>query len=259
MPRRNTPASSSGTSPALVVIPARLESTRLPRKALLAESGKPLVQHAWEAARRAREAGRIVVATDSDEIARAVRGFGGEAVLTEARHATGSDRVAEVARFSPEEIVVNLQGDWPDLDPEAIDSLVGALREDRECGIATIAYPLDDRPDLFADASQVKVVCDRNRRALYFSRAPVPYPRNVQSAEGFPLGHAGIYGFRRRTLLEFAALEPTPLERLEGLEQLRALENGMPIRLVIGPYACRGIDTREDYEVFLRRMRARSS
>jgi 3-deoxy-manno-octulosonate cytidylyltransferase (CMP-KDO synthetase) len=258
MRRRNTPASSSGADAALVVIPARLGSTRLPRKALLAESGKPLVQHVYEAARRSSEAARVVVATDSEEIAGVVARFGGDAVLTDPRHASGTDRVAEVARTSPERFVLNLQGDEPDASAGAIDALIRAIRTDAECGMATVAFPLENTA-AFADPNQVKVVTDRVGRALYFSRAAVPHPRNPAAAGGFPLGHAGIYAFERETLFRFTELEPTPLETLESLEQLRALENGMPIRVIVGPYACRGIDTREDYELFLRRERARSA
>lgn len=241
-----------------MVIPARLGSTRLPRKALLAESGKPLVQHVYEAAKRAREAARVVVATDAPEIADAVGRFGGEAVLTDPSHASGTDRVAEVARRSSERFVVNLQGDEPEASAEAIDALIRAIRSDGECGMATVAYPLHDSR-AFADPNQVKVVVDRSSRALYFSRAAVPHPRVPSAAGGYPLGHAGLYAFERETLFRFTSLEPTPLERLESLEQLRALENGVPIRVIIGPYACRGIDTREDYELFLRRERARSA
>jgi len=241
-----------------VVIPARLGSTRLARKALLAESGKPLVQHVYEAASRSKEAARVVVATDSVEIAEAVSRFGGEAVLTDPQHASGTDRVAEVARSAPERFVLNLQGDEPEASSIAIDALIRAIRADGECGMATVAYPLDD-PLALADPNQVKVVLDRSSRALYFSRAGVPYPRNAGAPGGYPLGHAGLYAFERETLFAFTALEPTPLERLESLEQLRALENGVPIRVIVGPYASRGIDTREDYDLFLRRERARSA
>jgi 3-deoxy-manno-octulosonate cytidylyltransferase (CMP-KDO synthetase) len=243
---------------ALVVIPARLGSTRLARKALLAESGKPLVQHVYEAARRSREVSRVVVATDSEEIAAAVRRFGGEAALTDPSHASGSDRVAEVARRSRERFVVNVQGDEPEASALAIDALVRAIRSDAECGMATVAYPLED-PRAFEDPNQVKVVLDRESRALYFSRAPVPHPRNPPAADGArPLGHAGLYAFERETLFRFTACAPAPLERVESLEQLRALENGIRIRVVVGPWACRGIDTREDYDGFLARERVRS-
>jgi 3-deoxy-D-manno-octulosonate cytidylyltransferase len=237
----------------LVVLPARHASTRLPGKPLLRETGKYLVQHAWEQARRIASATEVVVATDDERIAAAVHSFGGTAVMTSPSCATGSDRVAEVAAARGEELVVNLQGDEPEFEPDDVDRLVAAMREDASLPMGTlaaVALPAErDR------ASVVKVVCDRRGRALYFSRAAIPHHRDAGPEAAPTLRHVGIYAFRREALLQFTKLPQTPLERAESLEQLRALEHGWPIRVIVGKRAPPGIDTREDYVEFVRRAR----
>lgn len=238
----------------LVVIPARYASERLPGKALLRESGRSLVQHVWERVREARRAPRIVIATDDPRILAEAERFGAEALLTSPTHPSGTDRVAEVARMVEAGIVVNWQGDEPELPGAACDALVAAF-DDPRVPMATLAAPCDD-PEAFAAPSVVKVVCDAAGDALYFSRAPIPHPRTRGGGAATPLQHVGIYAFRRETLLRLAALPPAPLERAEGLEQLRALTHGIRIRVVVTPHVGRGIDTRPDYDRFLARVRA---
>ena len=216
----------------LVVIPARYASERLPGKALLRESGRSLVQHVWERVREARRAPRIVIATDDPRILAEAEAFGAEALLTSPTHPSGTDRVAEVARMVDAGIVVNWQGDEPELPGAACDALVAAF-DDPGVPMATLAAPCDD-PEAFAAPSVVKVVCDAAGDALYFSPAPIPHPPDP-GAGGPP---------------------PAPLERAEGLEQLRALTHGIRIRVVVTPHAGRGIDTRPDYDRFLARVRA---
>ena len=235
----------------LVVLPARHASTRLPGKPLLAETGKYLVQHAWEQARRIASATEVVVATDDERIAAAVRSFGGAAVMTSPSCATGSDRVAEVAAARGEELVVNLQGDEPEFEPDDVDRLIAAMREDASLPLGTLAAVAE--PDERPRPSVVKVVCDLKGRALYFSRAPIPHHRDAGTEEAPTLRHVGVYVYRREALLEFTRLPQTPLEKAEKLEQLRALEHGWTIRVVMGRRAPPGIDTPEDYASFVRR------
>jgi len=237
---------------ALVVIPARLGSTRLPGKALLAETGRPLVVHTLEQAARASRVGRVVVATDDERIKAAVEAHGGQAVMTSPTHASGTDRVAEVARTAHEEIVVNLQGDEPEVDPALIDALVTEAETRPEADVVTAAIPFlrDEEAD---DPAQVKVVVDGVGNALYFSRARIPYPRGADPVT--PRLHVGLYAFRRESLIRFARLEPSGLERTEQLEQLRALENRMVVHVVDWPRGHAGIDTLEDYRGFVARFR----
>ena len=244
----------------LVVIPARLAATRLPGKPLLRDTGKYLVQHVWERAREIHAATAVLVATDSEEIAAAVRSFGGDVVLTSVDCASGTDRVAEAALGRDEDVIVNLQGDEPEFEPGDVEALIAAMLADASLPMGTIAAPAvgDDsvRP------SVVKVVRNRAGRALYFSRAAIPHVRDPRdsgdapSEEAAALRHVGVYAFRRWALAEFATLAPTPLERTEKLEQLRALEHGWDIHVVLGRRAPPGIDTPEDYEAFRRRVAA---
>lgn len=236
----------------LAVIPARLQSTRLPEKPLVRIAGKPMVVHVWERARSARTVDAVVVATDSEKVLAAVNAAGGEAVLTGAGHRTGTERVAEVARrraFAGHELVVNVQGDEPLVDPEAIDACVKATRVEG-AHIGTVMAPLDDARAL-ANPNVVKVVTDRSGFALYFSRAGIPFRRDAgEPREGWarPMRHVGLYGYRREALLELAALPPSSLELSELLEQLRALENGMRINVAEVARAQPGVDTAEDLE-----------
>jgi 3-deoxy-manno-octulosonate cytidylyltransferase (CMP-KDO synthetase) len=241
---------------ALVVIPARMASQRLPGKPLLAETGKPLVVHALENARRARCAARVVVATDDAGIAAAVRAAGGEAAMTSPSCRSGTDRVAEAARALPgEDLVLDVQGDEPEIDPAALDALAAAMEADPATPMGTLAAPLG--PGEESLPSVVKVVVDANGLALYFSRAAIPFQREPGPPPA-RLRHVGVYAFRRAFLADFAAAPESPLERAEMLEQLRALEAGARIRVVRCAAAPPGIDTRGDYEAFVRRRRERS-
>jgi len=241
---------------ALVVIPARMGAQRLPGKPLLAETGKPLVVHTWEAARRARHATRVVVATDDARVVEAIRAAGGVAVMTSPSCRSGTDRVAEAARGIPgEEVVLNVQGDEPEIDPGALDALAAAMEDDPSVEMGTLAAPVGSEAEAAAP-SVVKVVVDLRGFALYFSRAAVPFRREA-TGPAKTLRHVGVYAYRREFLDRFAAMEATPLERTEMLEQLRALENGVRIRVVPVDRAPPGIDTREDYDAFVRRLRER--
>jgi 3-deoxy-manno-octulosonate cytidylyltransferase (CMP-KDO synthetase) len=235
----------------LVVLPARFASTRLPGKPLLRETGKYLVQHTWEAARKLATATAVVVATDDERIAAAVRSFGGDVAMTSPACATGSDRVAEVARARAEDLVVNLQADEPEFDAGDVDRLVEAMRAEPSLPLGTLAAVAE--PIERSRASVVKVVCDCKGRALYFSRAHIPHHRDAGTEEAPTLRHVGVYVYRREALLEFTGLPQTPLEKAEKLEQLRALEHGWPIRVIVGGRAPAGIDTPADYAAFVRR------
>jgi 3-deoxy-manno-octulosonate cytidylyltransferase (CMP-KDO synthetase) len=232
---------------ALGIIPARYGSTRLPGKPLVPLAGKPLVQHVWERARRARRLAGLVVATDDQRIANVVAGFGGNAVMTSSGHASGTDRLAEVARSRSAALYVNIQGDEPLLDPADVDTLVDGLALDPSVPMGTLAVPLAD-PREAEDPNVVKVVCDASGRALYFSRARIPHPRHREAdrPDAAWRKHIGIYAYRRELLLEFASWPPTPLERMEGLEQLRALERGCAIRVFPARGRYHGVDTPED-------------
>ncbi len=215
-----------------------------------------MIQHVVEAARRAKRLDRIVVATDDDRIVRAVEAFGGEVVLTRSDHPTGTDRVAEVVAGMPEAtLIVNLQGDEPELSGEALDLVVSLLEADPEAPMATLATPIRDEA-VFRDPSCVKVVRSSRGRALYFSRSPIPFHRDDPSDFSAALLHLGLYAYRREFLLELAGLPPSPLESIEKLEQLRVLEAGHPIALGIVRERSVGIDTPEDYRRFVDRWRA---
>lgn len=250
---------------AYVVIPARLGSTRLPQKMLLRETGKTLLQHTWEAAMRARRPLSVTVATDDERIAAEVESFGGRAVLTSPDCASGTDRVAECARnlLTDADILINVQGDEPEMDPAAIDHVVELLEQAREISMATVAAPFRSREE-WEDPSCVKVVLDDAGRALYFSRAPVPHVRHWDDAvltANPPMlyHHMGLYAYRRDFLLRLAATPPCPLERLEMLEQLRVLAMGEAIRVGILERASVGIDTPQDYAAFVTRQRRRAA
>ena len=242
------------------VIPARLQSTRLPRKLLLAETGLPLLQYTWNAACGAKLLDEVLVATDSPEIQAVVTGFGGRCFLT-GEHPSGTDRIAEVARkHCPDgDVFVNIQGDEPEIDPQAIDRLVEAIRRNPDSPMATLATPIRSREQL-DDRACTKVVCTSMGRALYFSRSLVPFVRDANFdellAEETPwLLHLGIYAYRRDFLLELTSRPPCRLEQLEKLEQLRALEMGASIEVQIIDQATVGIDTPEDYARFVERVR----
>ncbi|MFK7817482.1 MAG: 3-deoxy-manno-octulosonate cytidylyltransferase [Planctomycetaceae bacterium] len=245
------------------VIPARLQSTRLPRKLLLDATGKPLLQYAWEVACDAGSLDSVVIAADSEEIVTVARSFGAEVQLT-GQHPSGTDRVAEVARSLGEDcqFVVNIQGDEPDLNPESIDLLVEAITTSHDTKMATLATPIRDS-EVLADPSCVKLVCDNTGRAMYFSRSPIPFVRDGNLQPGDPdspwLLHLGVYAYRRDFLLELAVMPPSRLEQLEKLEQLRALEAGARLQVGIVDEPSVGIDTRDDYARFVARQTAADS
>lgn len=203
-----------------------------------------MIEHVYRRAAAARTVTRVLVATDDERVKRAVEAFGGSAVLTSPAHQSGTDRVAEAAAAIPCDLVVNLQGDEPLIDPAAIDAAVTACLADGEAPMATVCRALDD-PAAAADPHVVKVVCDRRGYALYFSRAPIPFAR-VQPARVFK--HLGVYAYRPAFLQHFARLTPGPLEIAESLEQLRALEYGYRIRVVETPHDSIGVDTPADLE-----------
>jgi 3-deoxy-manno-octulosonate cytidylyltransferase (CMP-KDO synthetase) len=237
-----------------VVIPARYGSTRFPGKVLADRTGRPLIQHVHERAAAASCADEVLVATDDDRVRAAVEGFGGRVVMTRSDHPNGTSRIAEAAEALDAALVVNVQGDEPELDPALIDLAVEALVADPDCPVGTVASPFapDEDP---ADPNVVKVVLDRRGRALLFTRALVPHPRDGAPAAP-PLKHLGLYVYRREFLATYVALPPTPLERTEQLEQLRVLEHGYPIRVAVGAAHHHGIDTPEQYEAFVARVRA---
>ncbi len=246
----------------IAVIPARLFSTRLPNKLLLPLGGKPLILHTLEQAKKAKNISRVIVATDSEEILKIIEASGNEAVLTGKDHQSGSDRIAEVAENLPENsIIVNVQGDEPLIPPATIESAVEAILSDETIDIATTCEPIYEIADVLS-SDVVKVVTDKNDFALYFSRSPIPFPReavkkygslqNALQAEKDLLKlyrkHTGLYVYRREFLLEFTKFEQTNLEKTEMLEQLRALENGARIKVVEVNESSIGVDTPQDFE-----------
>lgn len=230
----------------LAIIPSRFAAQRFPGKPLALIAGKSLVQRVWEAAKEAKRVTRVVVATDSDKIARTVRGFGGEAVMTSPRCPSGTDRVAQVARTSRAGIIVNVQGDEPLLSPLTIDKVVEALQEDSSAVMSTaVRKPENERE--WKDPNAVKAVLDRMNYALYFSRAPVPSLARSPGMHSVPRWiHIGLYAFRRAFLFRFAALPPSPLEQAERLEQLRVLEHGCSIRVAVVSQKTCAVDRPED-------------
>jgi 3-deoxy-manno-octulosonate cytidylyltransferase (CMP-KDO synthetase) len=246
-------------SRAVGIIPARWSSTRFPGKPLYRIAGKPLLRHVLERCLRARALDSVIIATDDMRVANAAFDWGAEIALTSPRHHSGTDRVAEVAKKATEfAYIINIQGDEPLVDPGLIDRLVSKLRSNRKIDIVTAAHPFSD-PAEAASPHQVKVVVDSAGRALYFSRAAVPYARNFSQARY--LRHQGIYGFRREALLQFVKWKSAPLERAESLEQLRALENGVKVHVLVTKHGSPGVDTPEDamaLEQKLARARGRS-
>jgi len=243
---------------AVGVIPARYASSRFPGKPLADLRGRPLVQHVYERARRSKTLARVVVATDDLRIRDAVVAFGGEVQLTGLHHPSGTDRVAEVAASLSCEIVVNIQGDEPLIEPPMIDEAVSPFFVESDLIMGTVCRLLEKEEE-WQSPHVVKVVRDRRGFALYFSRAPIPYSRaegsgfRVQGSDraGY-YKHIGLYVYRRDFLLTLASLAPTPLEETEQLEQLRALEYGYPIRVVETKYDSIGVDTAEDLERIVR-------
>ncbi len=250
-------------SSAVGIIPARLASTRLPRKLLLAETGQPLIRHVWEQVRKANCFSDLVIATDSSEIADACRAFGARAELT-GEHPSGTDRIAEVVRrcFPKAELVVNIQGDEPEIDPASLELLVKLLADNPAAEMATLGTTIRSAEQRDSNAC-VKLVTDAKGRALYFSRHCIPFCRDrnldeVLASDSPWTQHLGVYAYRREFLLRLTELPPSRLEQLEKLEQLRALEAGATILVGRVPHAAVGIDTPDDYARFVARWRSRT-
>lgn len=228
----------------IAVVPARYGSSRLPAKALAEIGGVPMVVRVWRQASKARSLSRVVVATDDERIAVPVREAGAEAIMTSAAHVSGTDRIAEVARLIHADVYVNVQGDLPFIEPADLDALVAPMRDDETIAMATLATPIIDALE-WNNPSVVKVVCGTDGNALYFSRSPIPHMRDG----GMPkqaLRHIGVYAYRRDFLLKFAELPEGVLERVEKLEQLRALEHGYTIRVVASVKPSLEVDTAAD-------------
>lgn len=238
------------SSRVLAVVPARYASTRFPGKVLAPLAGRPLVYHAYARACEARCVSQVIVATDDESVRDTLAPLKVPVVLTRKDHASGTDRIAEVAGGHDAEIVVNIQGDEPLIDPHTIDAVIQALMDQPDVPMATARRLITDERE-FNDPNVVKVVCDSRGRALYFSRYPIPYIRDAADASpNSPCHwqHIGLYAYRRRFLLDFATWPPSALERLEKLEQLRVLERGFPIAVVETKYRSIGVDTPEDLE-----------
>ena len=235
------------------VIPARFASTRLMGKPLADICGKPMIQHTYESAKHSKLLNEIIVAVDDEKVAQAIRSFGGKVVMTPKDITTGSDRIAYVARSIPSaKIIVNIQGDEPFIKGEMIDQAIEPLLFDRSVNVSTLAKRIESVQEL-RSPSIPKVVFDYNNYAMYFSRSPIPYVRDaktnferIQNAEIYK--HIGLYVYRRESLLRFTELEPTDLEQIEKLEQLRMLENGFKIKVVVTEFENLAVDTQEDLD-----------
>ena len=231
----------------VAVIPARYASTRFPGKALADIAGRPMIQHVYGRAAAARHVDAVIVATDDQRIADAVTKFGGAVRMTRPDHLTGTDRLAEVAAELDCDLVVNVQGDEPLIEPDTIDAAIEPFGDDSALLMSTVCTPILNN-DAAADPNVVKVVIDVRGFALYFSRSPIPYARGSIGTPIRPYKHLGLYVYRREFLHALAALEPTALERSESLEQLRVLENGFAIRVIETRHDSIGVDTPEDLE-----------
>jgi 3-deoxy-D-manno-octulosonate cytidylyltransferase len=240
------------------IIPARWASTRFQGKPLYLIAGKPLLRHVWERCQRSKKLHSVIIATDDMRIANAAFRWGAEVALTSPRHQSGTDRIAQVARKAKRfTFIINIQGDEPLVDPRLIDKLIEKLERNPGVDLVTAAHPFND-PAEASSPHQVKVVVDLAGRALYFSRAAIPFPRDLSRIKY--LRHQGIYGFRREMLLQFVKWKPTPLERAESLEQLRALENGVSVHVLVTKHGSPGVDTPEDAAALEQKLaRARGS
>lgn len=230
---------------ALGVIPARLGSTRLSEKILRLIAGKPMIQHVWERAKQARKLKDVIVATDDARIQQCVEGFGGKAVMTRTDHPNGTSRIAEVMKSLKHEVVINIQGDQPLVDPRALDEMVSIFEKSKAVEVLTLAVRMMSAKD-FENPNIVKVVCDADGNALYFSRATIPFFRDPNDCAFSFLKHLGVYGYRREFLLKFVTWEPGELEQVEKLEQLRILERGHSVRVIETAYDFISVDTEED-------------
>ena len=228
----------------ICVIPARYSSTRLPGKPLKLIAGVPMICRVYDRASQAKLIDKAIVATDDERIFKAVKEYGGEVMMTRADHPTGTDRLAEVVTaFNDVDIIVNVQGDEPLIEPSLIDDLIALFNDDIDLQMATVSTELKEEEEI-KNSNNVKVISDLNGYALYFSRSVIPYPRNVGKSKVYK--HIGIYAYRRDFLLKYAKMSPTPLEQSESLEQLRALENGYKIKVLKSDNQFIGVDTEED-------------
>jgi 3-deoxy-manno-octulosonate cytidylyltransferase (CMP-KDO synthetase) len=241
------------TTKAVGIIPARWSSTRFPGKPLQVIAGKPLLRHVWERCCRARKLDAVIIATDDMRVAEAAFDWGAEVAMTSKKHQSGTDRVAEVARHASRyDLIINIQGDEPLTEPPLLDRMVEKLRLDPKIDIVTAAHPFENSAAA-SSPHQVKVIVDLHGNALYFSRYAIPFPRN-RSVPIRYLRHQGIYGFRRKALFDFIRSKPTPLERAESLEQLRALENGVNVHVLLMKHGSPGVDTPADAKALERKL-----
>jgi len=237
----------------IIVIPARYGSTRFPGKSLARIQGRPMIQWVWEAASRSRLTEQVIIATDDERIADTAAKFGADVIMTKKSHRSGTDRMAEVADKISAQLYVNVQGDEPLLSAPAVDDLIRAMMESPRIPIGTLAHRIDSKAE-WLSPEVVKVVCNRHREALYFSRSPLPFQRTFDPKARL-LRHVGIYAFRSQALATFVSLKPSPLEIAESLEQLRALENGLGIQVIETKYRCLGVDTSADLTLVEKALR----
>jgi 3-deoxy-manno-octulosonate cytidylyltransferase (CMP-KDO synthetase) len=239
----------------LAVIPARYDSVRFPGKVLAKDTGKYLIQHTYEQACRAKLLSKVIIATDSEKVLSVCKEFGGECVMTSPDHQSGTDRIAEAVAAIDGDIVVNVQGDEPEIDPANIDKLAKLLVDNPKCQMATLVAGFESKEQI-GDANIVKVVVDKNGYAIYFSRSVIPYDRMAGGAGDIKnyLRHLGIYAYRKGFLNTITKLPQTSLEKIEKLEQLRAIENGYQILTAKVEHTCDGIDTAEQYRAFVKRF-----
>lgn len=231
----------------LCIIPARYASTRLPGKPLVMIAGKTMIERVYEQAKKAKVPDKVIVATDDQRVFDAVEAFGGSAMMTSAHHATGTDRLAEVVLAYPDiDVIINVQGDEPLISPDVIDQLGEVFFREDAPPMATVATEMIE-PE-YEDPNAVKVVMNKRGEALYLSRSLIPYARNPIHPKARPYKHIGIYAYRRDFLLKYASLASTPLEATESLEQLRAIENGYKIQVILSNHKFIGIDTPADLE-----------
>ncbi len=238
------------------VIPARYASTRFPAKVLAAINGVPMIEHVWRRCKQCRQLDEILIACDEEVVLNMAKGFGATAVMTALHHPSGSDRIAQAVKDLDVEIVVNVQGDEPFIDPATIDALVAAIKADASCQMATVVKEITDEQD-FTNPNVVKCVLDKDGYTLYFSRAPIPYNRNPVKPVGMKLyKHVGLYAYRKAFLLKFTSWPKSSLENMEQLEQLRALEQGVRIKTIVTTAESVAVDTPQDLqraEEFMRR------
>jgi 3-deoxy-manno-octulosonate cytidylyltransferase (CMP-KDO synthetase) len=242
----------------LVVIPARYGSSRFPGKVLASDTGKFLIQHTLEQAQKASAVDDVLIATDDQKVMDACKSFGASCVMTKTSHQSGTDRIAEAVANIDADIIVNVQGDEPEIDPGHIDYLVKLLSDNPQASMATLLTSFES-PEQIADPNVVKAITDASGRAIYFSRSVIPYNRDSQGVgetEDY-LRHLGIYAYRKDFLFKFTSLEQSKLEKIEKLEQLRAIENGYTIITGKVEHSCEGIDTSEQYAAFVARYKSK--